>query len=294
MTGHQIELGDRLTIGTAGFGDWVSEAVAQEIIDRSLALGIRRFDTAPLYGRSEEILGAALNACNEQVRVGTKISFSLDLDQHRPVDEQIIRLVERSLIRLKRGKIDLLQVHDPVPEAAIEQTFGIFEALRRDGLVGDIGLCNYSATELETLLSRLPAEALVRPVEMQICHNLLSSDFTPSLSDLCEMHGIAVWAWSPLAGGLLAGGYRSAAPRPPGSRAADGHWLPIEDIAQHLSAIEQHVARNGPDASRAAMRFVLQTPGVRGAVFGPSKARHLELIEALATLSPHDLVATTT
>lgn len=294
MTDGPATLCDRLTIGTAGFGGWTPEAEARSIVERALALGVRRFDTAPLYGPSEEILGRALAGCVEPVHFATKISFALDLDPHCALDEQIVRLVEQSLVRARRDSIDLLQVHDPVPEPAIGTAFAAFERLCRRGIVGRIGLCNYSAAELATLLSRLPAGAMARPVEMQIRHNLLGSDLTPSLAASCEAQGIAVWAWSPLAGGLLAGRYRSAEPAPPGSRAAGGHWLPVDDVAPHLPAIEEHAARHGQDAACAAMRFVLDTRGIRGAVFGPSKARHLDLIEALTSRSDQDFAATTT
>ncbi|MGU3495488.1 aldo/keto reductase [Xanthobacteraceae bacterium A53D] len=280
----------RLMVGTAGFGAWVTEARAHDIVARALELGIVRFDTAAAYGRAEAILGAALEGRTEPVRVATKISPSDDLDLGRPLHGQILHLVERSLKRLGRARIDLLQLHDPLPAALVAEAFATFEGLCAQGLIGSIGLCNHLSADLGALFRHLPEGCTAAPVLLQNRHSLLVSDITPALSSVCASRGIALWAWSPLAGGLLTGRYGSSDPAPAGSRGAGGHWLPVDDTAPFLPRIDALKSRHGKDLARSALDWVLATPGFTGAILGPSSPAHLDLI---GPVPDQDFAATT-
>ncbi|TDP47287.1 aldo/keto reductase [Zavarzinia compransoris] len=264
----------RLMVGTAGFGAWIGEARAHDIVGRALALGLRRFDTAASYGAAEAILGAALAGRGTAVGIATKISPEADLDLCRPLPGQILALVERSLHRLRRDRLDLLQWHDPLPPALAGPAFATLADLRRQGLIGAIGLCNHDLAALDAV----PDIAGTAPVLLQNQHSLLHSDLTPGLTARCAGRGLAVWAWSPLAGGLLAGRYGVADPRPAGSRAARGGWLPVGDTGPLLPALDALKARHGGGLARAALDWVLATPGVTGAILGPSRPEHLDLI----------------
>lgn len=285
--------GDRLMIGTAGFGSWVGERAACEIVETACALGLYRFDTAAAYGRSEGMLGLALSRCPAPALVATKISPAVDIVRDRPIREQILRLVERSLKRLRRDRIDLLQLHDPLPPALAAAAFDAFGQLHRQGMIGQIGLCNHDAAALRALHACLPDASAVRPVALQNQHNLLSPGAGREVVAQCEASGLGLWAWSPLAGGLLAGGYSTQQPAPPQSRAALGHWLPVDAVAPHLPALDALRSRHGSDLARFALAWVLASDGVRGAVLGPSRAEHLDLVVRLAAGTPQAFAATT-
>ncbi len=275
---------DRLMIGTAGFGNWVCEHTAHEIVNAALALGIHRFDTAASYGRSEEILGHALSAHSVPVKIATKISPEIDLTLERPVRGQILRFVERSLLRLKRDRIDLLQLHDPIPDSLVDDTFGTFETLLQQGVVAAIGLCNYTTEALKALIVALPGYERARPVMIQNQHNLLNPGTSAALLSVCDDQGLALWAWSPLAGGLLTGRYGAAKPLPANSRAGRGHWMPVENLENHLPNLELLKARYGTDLTHFALNWVLSSTGVSGAIIGPSKVEHLNIINKLSAL----------
>lgn len=283
----------RLMLGTAGFGDWIPERMARAIVERALGLGIRRFDTAASYGRSEDILGRALASQGAPALVATKISPEVDLNLRRPLRPQILALAERSLTRLRRDRIDLLQLHDPLPPGLTGPAFDAFAALRERGVIGALGLCNHDATALTALLDRWPGGTALAPVMLQNRHNRLVSDLPPGLTALCSARGLGVWAWSPLAGGLLAGRYGSADPRPAGSRAARGRWLPVEDVAPFLPVLDGLKARHGQDPARAALDWVLASPGVAGAILGPSRPAHLDIVGPPGpAVADQDLAAT--
>jgi hypothetical protein len=73
-------------------------------LQRAVELGITYFDTAPGYGNGigESIFGEALAGAGDRVFIATKVGLW---------ESSIRRSVEQSLVRLKRGCLDLIQIH---------------------------------------------------------------------------------------------------------------------------------------------------------------------------------------
>ena len=97
--------GEAVTIAGLG-GAWIAKGTAEEgrmIVDAAFDAGIRYFDTAPNYGGSEDVLGAALKGRRDQVFLTTKLD-------HVPYAEAQADL-EHSLKRLKTDHVDLLLLH---------------------------------------------------------------------------------------------------------------------------------------------------------------------------------------
>src|SRR5437588_8813022 len=128
-----------LDITRVGFGAWAigggewefgwgpqddEESIAA--IHRALELGVNWIDTAGAYGfgRSEEIVGRALNGLTERPYVFTKCSL-LEGPGRRVVHslkrDSIRREAEASLARLGVDAIDVYQIHWPIPEADLEE-----------------------------------------------------------------------------------------------------------------------------------------------------------------------------
>ncbi|MFB6135531.1 MAG: aldo/keto reductase [Halobacteriaceae archaeon] len=121
-------------------GDPRARREVVEAIRRALELGVNYFDTAPGYGdgTSEELFGEALaDEDEDDVFVATKVDLG-DRDHVRSS-------VEASLDRLRRDRIDLLQVHgSSYSPAEVETvleggTLAEMEALREEGKVGYLG-----------------------------------------------------------------------------------------------------------------------------------------------------------
>ena len=87
-------------------------------VARAVELGVNYFDTAAIYGNgvSETNLGRVLAELRPEVLVGTKVMVGEDeLDD---IESAVTRSVERSLDRLRRDRVDLIQLHNPLAERA--------------------------------------------------------------------------------------------------------------------------------------------------------------------------------
>ncbi len=94
-----------------GYGDEYAERDAVAIVHRALDVGITLFDTAEIYafGRSERILGRALDGRRDEAFLATKIFPVL------PVGPVVLQRARGSLRRLGVKSIDLYQIHQPNP-----------------------------------------------------------------------------------------------------------------------------------------------------------------------------------
>src|SRR3569833_2029701 len=136
----------------------VSDADAEATIASAWSLGVRFFDTAPLYGfgLAERRLGAFLRQQKrESYVISTKVGRLLRApdgaaaeDEHykgapreRPVfdfsHDGVLRSVEESLGRLGLDRVDILLVHDPDDhyDEAVAGAFRALQRLRSDGTV---------------------------------------------------------------------------------------------------------------------------------------------------------------
>src|SRR5690606_19066560 len=88
-------------------------------VHAALELGVDFFDTAESYGagRSENVLGRALEGRREQAFIATKAS---PRHLHGP---DLIKACEQSLRRLRSDYIDLYQLHWANPEVEMEESF---------------------------------------------------------------------------------------------------------------------------------------------------------------------------
>src|SRR5512147_1345118 len=119
--------------------------------------GITFFDTAEVYGPfiNEELVGQALEPFRGQVVIATKFGFKHDPDKgpspavgldSRP--EQIKRVADASLKRLRVEAIDLFYQHRPDPNVPIEDVAGAVQDLIRAGKVKHFGLSESDAPTL--------------------------------------------------------------------------------------------------------------------------------------------------
>src|SRR5512136_985177 len=124
------------------------------LIRKAVERGITFFDTAEVYGPfiNEELVGEALEPFRGRVVIGTKFGFKHDPNQgpspavgldSRP--EQIKRVAEASLKRLRVEAIDLFYQHRVDPDVPIEEVAGAVKELIREGKVRHFGLSEASA-----------------------------------------------------------------------------------------------------------------------------------------------------
>src|SRR5580693_10286373 len=182
-----------------GYGDTYAQREAHAITRRALELGVTLFDTAEIYwfGRSERILGAALGEDAASVFVATKILPVLPV---APVVEQ--RGVA-SANRLGVRRLDLYQVHQPNPVIRDGTIMRGMRALQRVGLVGEVGVSNYSLDRWRAAERALGQRVLSNQVQYSLVARSPEQDLLPFAASTDHL----VIAYSPLAQGLLSGRY---------------------------------------------------------------------------------------
>ena len=114
-----------------------------EVVRRALELGINYIDTAPLYGKSEELLGGALEGVAEHFYIATKVGYDPPNFDYR--GDSVLWSIERSLQRMRIPKLATAQIHE-VNMAGwerITEPGGTLEGLReaqKRGLCERIGI----------------------------------------------------------------------------------------------------------------------------------------------------------
>jgi aryl-alcohol dehydrogenase-like predicted oxidoreductase len=192
------------------FGDTPTDK--QEMIDflhAAVDRGVTFFDTAEVYGpfTNEELVGEALEPFRGRVVIATKFGFKHDPDKgpHPTVGqdsrpEQIKRVAEASLKRLRVEAIDLFYQHRPDPNVPIEEVAGAVQELIRDGKVKHFGLSEASADLIRRAHAVQPVTALQS--EYSIWWRAIEEN---GVLAACEELGIGLVPYSPLGRGYLTG-----------------------------------------------------------------------------------------
>ncbi|HZW40956.1 MAG TPA: aldo/keto reductase, partial [Agromyces sp.] len=180
------------------------------VLRSAVDLGVTFFDTAEVYGPyvNEELVGEALEPVRAQVQIATKFGWrivdgkSVGLDS-RP--EQIRRVADASLKRLRTDVIDLFYQHRVDPDVPIEDVAGTVGELIRQGKVRHFGLSEASAGTIRR------AHAVHSVTAVQSEYSLWTRDpeaeVLPTLAEL----GIGFVPFSPLGKGFLTGTVDSSA-----------------------------------------------------------------------------------
>ena len=191
------------------FGDRPTDK--QEMIDflhKAVERGVTFFDTAEVYGpfTNEELVGEALEPFKGQVIIATKFGWkhgekgphpSVGMDS-RP--EQIRRVAEASLKRLRVEAIDLFYQHRPDPNVPMEEVAGAVRDLIQAGKVRHFGLSESNAEQIRAAHAVQPVTALQS--EYSIWWRAIEEN---GVLAACEELGIGLVPYSPLGRGYLTG-----------------------------------------------------------------------------------------
>ena len=188
-----------------GYGTAIDKPQAIALIRAAFERGVTLFDTAQIYGGgNEEIVGEALAPFRDQVVIATKFGFDLD----RPAKDQVLnsrpenirRVTEASLARLRVDAIDLYYQHRVDPDVAIEDVAGTVKELITEGKVKHFGL---SEAGVQTI-RRAHAVQPVAAIQNEYSLWFREPETTGALA-VCEELGIGFVSFSPLGKGFLTG-----------------------------------------------------------------------------------------
>ncbi len=154
--------------------------------------GVNWIDTAPSYGDgiSERVLGELLPELDWSPYLSTK--FHVDPASDRPVSEQIEESVERSLARLNRTSVDLLQLHNPLGAGSDARCLAVDRVLEPGGVADALDdLKRRGVTRYAGFTANGDADSLQRIVTSarfdtaQVYYNMLN----PSAGGRCPPAG---------------------------------------------------------------------------------------------------------
>jgi aryl-alcohol dehydrogenase-like predicted oxidoreductase len=267
----------RLCLGTMNFGPETTEPDSYRIMDRAHELGINFFDTADVYGWkkgegvTEQIIGrwwAQGGGRRERTVLATKLYGEMGEwpNTCRLSALWIRRACENSLRRLQTDHIDLYQMHHVAREASWDEIWEAMETLVRQGKVLYVGSSNFAAWHIVQANESARSRRFLGLVSEQSKYSLLDRMIELEVLPACQAYGVGVIPWSPLAGGKLAGGAKSAKE---GRRSKD--WVQ-KNLAQFLPQIEKFEAlcsELGEKPADVAAAWTLRRPEVTAPIIGP-------------------------
>jgi predicted oxidoreductase len=180
--------------------------------------------------------------------------------------DYILRSCEGSLRRLEVETIDVYQLHRPDYLMDPDEVAGAFSELRQSGKVREFGVSNFRPCQLTALQRACPMRLIVNQVEISLANLVCLENGT---LDQCLAEQITPMAWSPLAGGKLAGGARRLLPSQEGyqteamvkaldllarDRGVSRAEVALAWLLRHPARIIPIVGSTQPDSIRAAAR----------------------------------------
>ncbi len=203
-------------LGTWAIGGWywggTDEKESIKTIQASINEGVNLIDTAPAYGLglAETLVGKAIAGQREKVIISTKCGLvwhtqrgeyffdEFDKPIHRYLGAESIRYeTEKSLKRLNTDYIDVYFVHWMDENTDISETMGELLALKKDGKIRAIGISNGHLRHYKEYSQHGKVDAV------QELYNILHRDLERDVLPYYNQHDIAMFAYCPLAQGLL-------------------------------------------------------------------------------------------
>jgi aryl-alcohol dehydrogenase-like predicted oxidoreductase len=262
-------------LGTNNFGFFMDDQESVDrVIDRSIDAGINFFDTADVYGLSEERIGVALKGRRDKLLLATKFGSPMGEGKSGGKPEYVHRAVERSLRKLQTDHIDLYQIHRPDPDTPIGETLEALGELVRDGKVREIGCSNFTAEMLRDADAAVE-EGAPKFVSVQNQYSLLERKDEHEAIPECERLGIGYLPYSPLAGGLLSGKYARGQAAPEGtrlSRYGDRASAMLSDANfDKVDALSAWAADHGHSLLELAIAWLAAKPFISSVIAGATK-----------------------
>ena len=296
------DLKDGIQVSGLSLGTWAfsgakiwganDDKLSIDTVHYALDNGINLIDTAEKYGdgKAEEVVGAALKGRRTEAVLATKVyTDALHYDD-------VIAHCEASLKRMQTDYIDIYQIHWPTRDIPMDETFGAFEDLKKAGKIRTASICNAGElcskalkSEYGVAMNQLPYSLIWRVAEKKII-------------PASEAAGVPVWAYSPLAQGLLTGKFRSIDDVPMGRRETrfySGKWQQGRhndtgfeaEIFAYIDYLMGVCEKNGVAPSEVAMSFLKRREFVKSILVGARSVGQLEQnIAAYEKDVPSDLM----
>ncbi len=166
------------------------------VVESALEVGYRHIDGAAGYN-NEEGVGRALAATG--YNTGEKrasLWMTTKLRDSEQGYDSAMRAFDHSLELLQLDYVDMYMIHWPTPfDWRSDETWKAFRALREDGRVRTLGVCNFMPEHLDRLFDETGEYPTVNQIELHPTWQ------QRDVVEYCRAHNIAVEAYSPMARG---------------------------------------------------------------------------------------------
>jgi aryl-alcohol dehydrogenase-like predicted oxidoreductase len=256
-----VEIGIPYGIGVHSKNDMLTEQEAIALLQAALEKGINFFDTARMYGVSENIIGKAFRHNRQQVVIATKCKHIKREDGSLPGDDALREIItsslQQSLEAMQTDQVDVYMLHqadlDILHNKAVTDTF---VTLKKSGLTRAIGVSTYTNEQTELAISAGCWDVV------QLPFNLMDQR-QASCFKAAHENGIAIMIRSVLLKGLLSDKGKNLHPA-------------LAAVEAHLEKFGQLASKAGMSLSSLATRFALSFSEVSSILVGIDKLSYLQ------------------
>ena len=245
--------------------------------------GFTTFDCADIYTGVEEIIGEFVNELKrdgnyreEDIQVHTK--FVPDKAVLPTINREYTeRIVDRSLKRMHREALDLVQFHwwDFSIPGMMDTAFDLVR-LQEKGKIRNIGMCNMDTERLKMMV-----EAGIPVVSNQAQYSLFDRRPERTLLDYSARHGIYTFCYGTLAGGFLDERYMGRDYDTPETRSQVKYMQIIEDslgwegLQELLILLKKIAEKHQVSIANVATQYILCQKSVGAVMVGTRNSKHV-------------------
>lgn len=274
-----------LMVSRLAFGAWQasgwgnsSDSEFTRLLELSIDNGINFIDTAEVYGKghSETLIAKVLkNHARDKLIIASKFWTGNSAPQ------KIRKSLEDSLLRLGIDYLDIYYHHWPSKNIPLEDSINELQRLKESGKIRAIGVCNWMEPEWQEFKNHSLIDIF------QPCYNLLWRGIEKNVLPICRKNNIAVFPYSPLAQGILAGKYLNPSeipqvksdPRRVNILLNSNNLPGVTDLLGKIKLVAERLEKS---PAQISLNWLLSQPDITGAIVGITKES--QLIENLNTL----------
>lgn len=255
-----VEIGMPYGIGVKGEKDMLSEKEAVDLLHAAVDKEINFFDTARMYGRSENIMGKAFKEMRERVIISTKCAHLKQENEKLPQGNTLKRIIEdslhESLKALQTNYVDVFMLHNGTQEILSDDRIAFaFLKMKKAGVVRAIGVSTYLPEETKLALDNGVWDVI------QLPFNLLDQREKEFFALAMEKQ-VGIIIRSVLFKGLLSERGKNLHPA-------------LRKVEKHIGSYHELLNENMEDISSFATKFVLSFKAVSSALIGIDRMEYL-------------------
>jgi aryl-alcohol dehydrogenase-like predicted oxidoreductase len=279
-----------MTFGGQEAGMWnnigqLQQKEVNKMLEAVINSGINFIDTADVYsfGQAEQLLGQGLKDLQvqrDELVIATKVLGKMKENRNSSGLSRfhIFNAVDDSLKRLQLDHIDILYVHGVDFKTSLEDIVRSLNDVVESGKVRYIAICNWPAWMVAKAQAIAHYNGWHKFVGLEYFYSAVTRDIEHELVPMAKDHDLAIFPWSPLAGGFLSGKYTREGTAENDSRRANFDFPPIDkDKAYNLVDVMKTIGDSyQATTAQVALAWVRQQPNVTSTIIGAKNIEQLQ------------------